>query len=158
MPRATILLAKPRTLVVGSTSLAHKAAYEETLRQTLAAIAKEDPETGVVQASAPFTFRKIEQVAKRYREFEASPFQRGTALAHHLCAQAGPLVAGQKQVRVVLSVLPWRQSALLLLRHEGLSYLELAATLQMNPGSIGTLLARAQQAFRKEFGRRYGDA
>ena len=88
--------------MVGSTSLAHKAAYEETLRQTLAAIAKEDPETGVVQASAPFTFRKIEQVAKRYREFEASPFQRGTALAHHLCAQAGPLVAGQKQVRVVV--------------------------------------------------------
>ena len=64
----------------------------------------------------------------------------------------------QKQVRFVLSVLPWRQSALLILRHEGLSYLELAATLQMNPGSVGTLLARAQQAFRKEFGNRYGDA
>jgi RNA polymerase sigma-70 factor (ECF subfamily) len=64
----------------------------------------------------------------------------------------------QKQVRVVLSVIPWRQSALLLLRHEGLSYLELAATLHMNPASIGTQLARAQQAFRKEFGKRYGDA
>jgi RNA polymerase sigma-70 factor (ECF subfamily) len=70
----------------------------------------------------------------------------------HVAAEA------QKQVRVVLSVLPWRQSALLVLRHEGLSYLELAATLQMNPGSVGTLLARAQHAFRKEFGKRYGDA
>jgi RNA polymerase sigma-70 factor (ECF subfamily) len=70
----------------------------------------------------------------------------------HVAAEA------RKQVRLVLSVLPWRQSALLLLRHEGLSYLELADTLQMNPASVGTLLARAQQAFRKEFGKRYGDA
>jgi RNA polymerase sigma-70 factor, ECF subfamily len=71
---------------------------------------------------------------------------------HHVAAET------QEQVRFVLNVLPWRQSALLVLRYEGLSYLELAAALQMNPGSVGTVLARAQQAFRKEFGKRYGDA
>src|SRR5262245_1059951 len=64
----------------------------------------------------------------------------------------------QRQVRVVLSVLPWRQAALLLLRSEGLSYAEVAAAVQVNPASVGTLLSRAQQAFRKEFVKRYGDA
>jgi RNA polymerase sigma-70 factor (ECF subfamily) len=64
----------------------------------------------------------------------------------------------QQQVRSVLSVLSWRQAGLLLLRSEGLSYEELASALRVNPTSIGTLLARAHRAFRKEFNRRYGDA
>jgi RNA polymerase sigma-70 factor (ECF subfamily) len=64
----------------------------------------------------------------------------------------------QRQVRTVLSVLSWRQAALLLLRSEGLSYAEVAAAVQVKPASVGTLLARAQQAFRKEFVRRYGRA
>ncbi len=64
----------------------------------------------------------------------------------------------QRQVRAVLSVLSWRQAALLLLRSEGLSYAEVAAAVQVNPASVGTLLARAQRAFRKEFVRRYGRA
>lgn len=64
----------------------------------------------------------------------------------------------QRQVRTVLRVLPWRSAAMLLLRSEGLSYLEIAGALNVNPGSVGTLLARAQRAFRKEFVNRYGDA
>lgn len=64
----------------------------------------------------------------------------------------------QQQVRAVLSALSWRQAALLLLRSEGLSYAEVAAAVRVNPASVGTLLARAQQAFRKEFVRRYGRA
>ena len=62
----------------------------------------------------------------------------------------------QRQVRAVLSALAWRQAALLLLRSEGLSYAEVAAALNMNPASVGTLLIRAQHAFRKEFVKRYG--
>lgn len=64
----------------------------------------------------------------------------------------------QQQVRAVLSALSWRQAALLLLRSEGLSYAQVAAAVRVNPASVGTLLARAQQAFRKEFVRRYGRA
>ena len=64
----------------------------------------------------------------------------------------------RKLVRAVLNALPWRQAALLLLRHEGLSYLELSAALHVNPNSVGTLLARAQRAFRREFVRRHGIA
>ncbi len=51
------------------------------------------------------------------------------------------------QVRAVLARLPERQSKLLLLRYAGLSYADIAATLRIAPGSVGTLLARAERAF-----------
>ena len=55
-------------------------------------------------------------------------------------------------VRRALSRLPERQAQLLLLRHAGLSYRELAAALAVAPGSVGTLLARAEAAFEKAWG------
>ena len=55
------------------------------------------------------------------------------------------------QVRRVLAALTERQSELLLLRSGGLSYEELGAALELNAASVGTLLSRAQQAFRKEY-------
>jgi len=67
-------------------------------------------------------------------------------------------VAGetQQRVRLVLSSISSRYAELLLLRNEGLSYDELATKLGIHPASIGTLLGRAQQAFRKEYTKRYG--
>jgi len=61
----------------------------------------------------------------------------------------------QQRVDVVLSVIDPRHADLLLLRSHGLSYGELASTLEINPGSVGTFLGRAQQAFRKEYIKRY---
>ncbi|MGB7844504.1 MAG: sigma-70 family RNA polymerase sigma factor [Candidatus Acidiferrum sp.] len=62
----------------------------------------------------------------------------------------------QDQVRRVLSVLSPRQAEFLLLRSHGFSYVEVATALKVRPRSIGTLLSRAQQAFRKEYIKRYG--
>lgn len=62
----------------------------------------------------------------------------------------------QERVRKVLASLKPRFAGLLILRCEGLSYQELAQVLELNPASIGTLLSRAQQAFRKEYSERYG--
>ncbi len=56
------------------------------------------------------------------------------------------------RVREVLASLPERQSRLLLLRHAGLSYAECAEALEVAPGSIGTLLVRAEKAFREAYG------
>jgi RNA polymerase sigma-70 factor, ECF subfamily len=53
----------------------------------------------------------------------------------------------QRAVHVALAALPERQQQLLLLRNAGLSYTEIAQTLDIAPGSIGTLLARAERAF-----------
>lgn len=63
----------------------------------------------------------------------------------------------QQQVREVLRSLQPEQAELLLLRSAGLSYRELAATLELNPASIGTLIARAQKAFEKHYRGRYGN-
>ena len=63
----------------------------------------------------------------------------------------------QEHVRLVLAALEPRQAELLLLRSSGLSYDELASAIDLNPASVGTLLGRAQQAFRKEFIKRYGE-
>ena len=64
------------------------------------------------------------------------------------------VVAGRearRQVREILWRLPPRQTQLLLLRHSGLSYREIAEAVGVAPGSVGTLLARAE----KEFARLY---
>jgi RNA polymerase sigma-70 factor (ECF subfamily) len=63
----------------------------------------------------------------------------------------------QQRVRLVLSCIGFRHAELLLLRNEGFSYDELATALDIHPASIGTLLGRAQHAFRKEYTRRYGE-
>jgi RNA polymerase sigma factor (sigma-70 family) len=50
-------------------------------------------------------------------------------------------------VRRALAEVPERQRECLLLRHSGYSYAEIAATLGIAVGSVGVLLARAEQAF-----------
>lgn len=62
----------------------------------------------------------------------------------------------RERVRAVLARIPSWQAELLILRSDGLSYIELATALDLNPASVGTLLNRAQQAFRKEYVKRYG--
>lgn len=62
------------------------------------------------------------------------------------------------RIRTVLAALRSQDAQLVALRSEGLSYEELADALTLNPSSIGTMLRRAQEAFRKEYIKRYGDA
>jgi len=62
----------------------------------------------------------------------------------------------QQQVRRVLAALKHRDSELLILRSEGMSYEETAEILGVSDTSVGTLLRRAQNAFRKEYIKRYG--
>jgi RNA polymerase sigma-70 factor (ECF subfamily) len=76
-------------------------------------------------------------------------------------AESPERVAEQNQdrtrVRQVLAFLKPDQAGLILMRAEGFSYSEIATALGLNPASVGTRLARAEQAFRKEFVKRYGD-
>ena len=62
----------------------------------------------------------------------------------------------QCRVRLVLASLKKTQGQLLILRSNGFSYGEIARALNLNPTSTGTLLRRAEEAFRKEYVRRYG--
>ena len=63
----------------------------------------------------------------------------------------------REQVRQILAALDPRQSELLLMRSQGFTYEEIAAAAEVSPSSVGTLISRAQQAFRKEYVKRYGE-
>jgi len=54
-------------------------------------------------------------------------------------------------VRRALDAMAPRERALLLLREEGYSYRDLALALSLNESSVGVLLMRAKEAFRKAF-------
>jgi RNA polymerase sigma-70 factor (ECF subfamily) len=58
----------------------------------------------------------------------------------------------RQRVRAALAKLPPRAAKLLILREMGFSYRELADIVDVAPGSVGTLLARAQRAFRAAYG------
>jgi len=56
----------------------------------------------------------------------------------------------RREVRRALRRLPERTAAVLILRHSGLSYAEVAIALGIKVGNVGTLLRRAEEAMRKE--------
>jgi RNA polymerase sigma-70 factor, ECF subfamily len=62
----------------------------------------------------------------------------------------------RRQVRAVLAALRRRDATLLLLWAEDVSYAEMAAAIGVQASSVGSLLRRAQDAFRKEYERRHG--
>lgn len=53
-------------------------------------------------------------------------------------------------LRAALARLPRRSATVLVLRHSGLSYAEVAAALGVKVGHVGTMLRRAEVALRKE--------
>ncbi|GAA3820239.1 hypothetical protein GCM10022226_45800 [Sphaerisporangium flaviroseum] len=59
----------------------------------------------------------------------------------------------RRRVRAALGLLPRKQAVALVLRHSGLSYAEIAAALDLSPGSVGTTVRRAESALRKELNR-----
>jgi len=59
----------------------------------------------------------------------------------------------QEQVRAVLREMPTREAQLLMLRHSGFAYKEIAAALNVAPSSIGTLLTRAEAEFERRWNR-----
>jgi RNA polymerase sigma-70 factor (ECF subfamily) len=60
------------------------------------------------------------------------------------------------RVQTVLAKLKESQAQLLILRSNDLTYEEIAEALGVNLTSIGTLLRRAEEAFRKAFVKKYG--
>ena len=54
------------------------------------------------------------------------------------------------EVRRALARLPWRAATVLVLRHNGLSYAEVAEAMNVKVGHVGTMLRRAESALRKE--------
>ena len=81
--------------------------------------------------------------------------RRETAHAYDVDQTVDPQRAAEDaetrdEVRAALARMDERAASLLALRYSGLSYDEIAAALGLRKTSIGTLLSRAEEAFRKE--------
>lgn len=95
----------------------------------------------------------------RTRSRGAERMQRSAAAERPLRAadQAGPqltqVVRAEERalVRAALAQLPERQRTCLLLRHSGYRYAEIAAAAGIATGSVGVLLTRGEQAFRRHY-------
>lgn len=57
----------------------------------------------------------------------------------------------RQRVRVALGAIKPRAAQMLILRHSGMSYAEIAAALEISPASVGALLARAQAEFERAY-------
>jgi RNA polymerase sigma-70 factor (ECF subfamily) len=57
----------------------------------------------------------------------------------------------RQRVRKVLTQMKTRSARILVLRHSGLSYAEVAAATGISPSSVGTLLSRAEREFEKRY-------
>jgi RNA polymerase sigma-70 factor (ECF subfamily) len=68
-------------------------------------------------------------------------------------AEAVVTLEERGRVRAALTRLPRKQAMALVLRHSGLSYADVAAALDLSPGSVGTTVRRAESALRKELNR-----
>jgi RNA polymerase sigma-70 factor (ECF subfamily) len=86
--------------------------------------------------------RRYEEQAEQYRLEHASALDPAAEAERQ---------ESRRQVRQVLSQMKPRAAQMLILRHSGLAYAEIARAVRVAPGSVGTLLARAE----KEFERRY---
>jgi RNA polymerase sigma-70 factor (ECF subfamily) len=65
--------------------------------------------------------------------------------------QATAAEDARRRVRVAIDRLPTRERDMLLLQAEGYSYRDIALALGLNQASVGTLLARAREAFRQTY-------
>lgn len=100
--------------------------------------------------------------ARTRREGEADGRSRGTVFAAEGASGSAEDEFAKREgdsiTRSALAALPERERLTLLMRAGGMSYKEIAQSLKVKDTSIGTLLARARQAFRSEYTRlREGD-
>lgn len=65
-------------------------------------------------------------------------------------ADAVAVAETRDEVRAILARLSERDASLLALRYAGLSYAEIAGAIDVRASSVGTLLRRAEDAFRRE--------
>lgn len=112
----------------------------------------ENPAAWLHRAAVRKAIDELRRQARRLRYESLIQFARKTPTPEELHIATEE----QERVRAVLAAISKRDAELLLLRSNGLAYDEMASALDLNAASIGTLLIRAQHAFRKEYVRRYG--
>ncbi|WP_419164555.1 sigma-70 family RNA polymerase sigma factor [Candidatus Palauibacter sp.] len=111
---------------------------DEEVRRWLFTVA-----TNLVRDDARMAARRRRLLAERYDQSD---------LSHDPMEAPDQAVVRSERVaavRAALAQLPERDRQLLLMREEGFRYAEIAKVIEVAPGSVGTLLARAVRRFVK---------
>ncbi len=105
-----------------------------------------------LSVAAAHTALNLLRSGRRRASREETAAAAGDAVVSDV-AEAVITLEERSVVRAALARLPRKQAVALVLRHSGLSYADVAAALDLSPGSVGTTVRRAESALRKELNR-----
>jgi RNA polymerase sigma-70 factor (ECF subfamily) len=142
-PRVVAVAAR----VLGSRDEAEDVAQEVFLSFGRSSVPAEDAAGWLSVAAAHAALNHLRSGRRRANREEAAG--NGDGVAPDV-ADAVVTLDERRRVRAALARLPRRQAVALVLRHSGLSYAEVAAALDLSPGSVGTTVRRAEAAIREE--------
>ena len=107
---------------------------------------------GWLSVAAAHTALNVLRSGRRRASREETAAAAGGAVVSDV-ADAVVTLEERSLVRAALARLPRKHAVALVLRHSGLSYADVAAALDLSPGSVGTTVRRAESALRKELNR-----
>jgi RNA polymerase sigma-70 factor (ECF subfamily) len=138
------------TRVLGSRDGAEDVAQEVFLSFARSAVPAAEAPGWLAVAAAHTALNHLRSGRRRAAREEAA--SDGTGLVPDV-ADAVVVREERSRVRAALARLPRKQAVALVLRHSGLSYADVAAALNLSPGSVGTTVRRAESALREELTR-----
>ena len=147
--------AYPRVVAVAARVLGARHEAEDVAQEVFVAFGRSDVPAGEAPAwlsvaAAHTALNHLRSGRRRASREEA--VADGEAVSPDV-ADAVVTLDERRRVRAGLARLPQKQAVALVLRHSGLSYAEVAAALDLSPGSVGTTVRRAEAALRKELNR-----
>ena len=134
--------------VLGSRDQAEDVAQEVFLSFGRTAVPAGEARGWLCVAAAHTALNLLRSGRRRVSREEAAAATDHTVVSD--VADAVVTLEERSRVRAALVRLPRKQAVALVLRHSGLSYAEVAAALDLSPGSVGTTLRRAESALREE--------
>lgn len=144
--------AYPRVVAVAARVLGSRAEAEDVAQEVFLAFGRSsvpasDSLGWLSVAAAHTALNHLRSGSRRASRERAARVDHG---ASEDVADAVARLDERRRVRAALARLPRKQAVVLVLRHSGLSYAEVAAALGLSPGSVGTTVRRAESALRKE--------
>ena len=134
--------------VLGSRDAAEDVAQDVFLSFSRSAVPA-DEARGWLSVAAAHTALNTLRSTRRRAAREETAAAVGPAVVPDV-AETVVVLEERRRVREALARLPHKQAVALVLRHSGLSYAEVAAALDLSPGSVGTTVRRAESTLREE--------
>jgi len=142
----------PRVVAVAARVLGARDEAEDVAQEVFLAFGRSrvpaDQASGWLSVAAAHTALNHLRSGRRRAQREEAVHDR--TLVAEDAADVAVTLDERRRVRAALARLPRTQAVALVLRHSGVSYAEVAAALDLSPGSVGTTVRRAESTLRKE--------